>query len=130
MAENNEVLDAEEMVVVMTDEDGNEFYYREEIVIPVGEKRFAVLVSIDDVSDEESPCDCDSGVGQALAKKQAADLCGCGCGDEECMEETDVFIARIDIDENGEEVYLDPTDEEFEEVRQAYEKLMEEEDEA
>ncbi|HEY3424082.1 MAG TPA: DUF1292 domain-containing protein, partial [Negativicutes bacterium] len=33
--------------------------------------------------------------------------------------------------ESGEEVYVDPTDEEFEQVREAYEELMtEEEDEA
>jgi len=99
---NNEMLhDEEEMVVVMTDEEGNEFYYREEIVIPVGDKRFAVLVSIEE----------------------------CECSDtEECEDEADVFIARIDVDENGEEVYVDPTDEEFEEVRAAYEKLMDEEE--
>lgn len=96
----------EEPIVVMTDEEGNEFYYREEVIIPVGEKRFAILVpiSIDDDGD-----------------------CGCGCGCDE--EETDVYIARIDVDENGEEVYIDPSDEEFEEVRQAYEDLLSEEDE-
>lgn len=95
----------EEPVVVMTDEEGNEYYYREEVIIPVGEKRFAILVPIS-IDEEE---------------------CGCGCGcDEE--EETDVYIARIDTDETGEEIYVDPTDEEFEEVRQAYEDLLAEED--
>lgn len=39
------------------------------------------------------------------------------------------FIARIDLDENGEEVYVDPTDEEFEEVQKAYDELMAEEEE-
>jgi uncharacterized protein YrzB (UPF0473 family) len=99
---------AEEPIVVMTDEEGNEYYYREEVIIPVGEKRFAILVPID-IEDE------------------------CGCGDEECgcEDETDVFIARIDVDEDGEEIYVDPTDEEFDEVREAYEQLLaEEEDEA
>ena len=33
----------EEEIVVITDEDGNEMYFREEMVIPVGEKSFAVL---------------------------------------------------------------------------------------
>ncbi|MBP2652981.1 MAG: hypothetical protein H6Q73_550 [Firmicutes bacterium] len=98
----------EEPIVVMTDEEGNEYYYREEVIIPVGEKRFAVLVPI----AVDDACDCSS--------------CGCGCDDEE----TDVFIARIDVDESGEEIYVDPTDEEFEEVRQAYEALIDEEDEA
>ena len=44
-------------------------------------------------------------------------------------EEENVIIARIEFDENGEEVYLAPTDEEFDEVKAAYEKLMEDWDE-
>ena len=91
----------EELVVVMTDEEGNEYYYREDMIIPVGEKRFAILVPL----DVEAECDCDD-------------------EDCECNAETDVFIARIDSDENGEDVYVDPTDEEFEAVRQAYEELV------
>ena len=99
---DDELLDWEEdPVVVMTDEEGNEYYYREELVIPVGEKRFAVLVAIDTCEDE-------------------------AC---ECEEEVDVFIARIDTDEAGEDGYSDPTDEEFEEVSRLYEELMDEEDE-
>jgi len=99
--DNIEELD-EDLVVVMTDEEGNEYYYREELIIPIGEKRYAILVSIDDAE------------------------CGCGC---ETGHEEDVYIARIDVDESGEEVYVDPTDEEFEQVREAYEELMEEEEE-
>ncbi|MDU2065318.1 MAG: DUF1292 domain-containing protein [Sporomusaceae bacterium] len=96
----------EELVVVMTDEEGNEFYYREDMIIPVGEKRYAILVPIEIEED-------------------------CGCGEDGCdCAEADVFIARIDIDETGEEVYVDPTDEEFEEVRAAYEQLVEDEDDA
>ena len=98
-----EVIDEQdELVVVMTDEDGNEFYYREELIIPVGDKKFALLVGINE--DEEHDCESDS--------------CECGCEDE------DVFIARIELDENGEEVYVDPTDEEFEEVQKAYDEFM------
>jgi uncharacterized protein YrzB (UPF0473 family) len=95
----------EEPVVVMTDEEGNEYYYHEEVIIPVGDKKFAILVPIDIDEEEEEGCDC-------------------GCEEEE----TDVYIARIDIDENGEEIYVDPTDEEFDEVRKAYEELLAEED--
>ena len=40
-----------------------------------------------------------------------------------------MIIARIELDENGEEVYLAPTDEEFDEVKNAYEKLVEDWDE-
>ncbi len=97
--------DMEELVVVMTDEEGNEYYYREDMIVPVGDKRFAILVPLD------AECECD---------------------DEDCeceADETDVFIARIDTDENGEDVYVDPTDEEFEAVRQAYEELVDEDDE-
>lgn len=103
--ENDDEIE-EELVVVMTDEDGNEFYYREDMIIPVKDKRYAILVPINMDDD-------------------------CECGDSacDCAEDSDVFIARIDADENGEEVYVDPTDEEFELVRVAYEALMEEEEE-
>lgn len=97
----------DELVVVMTDEEGNEYYYREEMIVPVGDKQYAILIPI----DEDEDCECDA---------------GCGCSEDE----VDVYIARIDTDENGEEIYVDPTDEEFEEVRKAYEELMVEEDEA
>lgn len=97
----------EEPIVVMTDEEGNEFYYREEVIIPVGDKRFAILVPI----NIDESCDC----GES----------SCGCAED---DETDVYIARIDVDESGEEIYVDPSDEEFEEVRQAYEELVDEED--
>ncbi|AIF51479.1 MULTISPECIES: DUF1292 domain-containing protein [unclassified Pelosinus] len=106
--EDLEELD-EELVVVMTDEEGNEYYYREEMIVPVGDKQYAILIPIEDGDD----CECQDA--------------GCGCSDDE----VDVYIARIDTDENGEEIYVDPTDEEFEDVRKAYEELMvEEEDEA
>lgn len=99
----------EDLIVVMTDEEGNEYYYREELIIPVEEKRFAILVPIDAEEEAEEDCECSD----------------TGCG---CCEETDVFIARIDTDENGEEVYVDPTDEEFEQVLKAYDELMSEEE--
>lgn len=101
-----ELEEDDDIVVVMTDEEGNEYYYREELIIEVDEKRFAILAPIE--VDEESGCTCEGG----------------------CDEETDVFIARIDADENGEDVYTDPTDEEFEAVRQAYEEMQDEEEEA
>jgi uncharacterized protein YrzB (UPF0473 family) len=104
--DNLEDMD-EELVVVMTDEEGNEFYYREELIIPVDDKQYAILVPID---INEEGCECEDS--------------NCDC----CSGETDVYIARIDVDENGEEVYVDPTDEEFEQVREAYEELMADED--
>ena len=107
--EKDEIMEFDEPVVVMTDEEGNEYYYREDMIVPVGDKRFAILVPFE--VDEEG-CECGD------------DSCGCGCS-----EETDVFIARIDVDESGEEIYVDPTDEEFEEVRKAYEELAFEDEE-
>jgi len=101
----------EELVVVMTDEEGNEYYYREEMIVPVGDKQYAILIPIGEDQCEDESCECGT---------------GCNCSEDE----VDVYIARIDTDENGEEVYVDPTDEEFEEVRKAYEELMVEEDEA
>ncbi|CVK19622.1 MULTISPECIES: DUF1292 domain-containing protein [Sporomusa] len=107
--EKDDIMEFEdEPVVVMTDEEGNEYYYREDMIVPVGDKRFAILVPID------------------VEEEGGEDSCSCGCG---CDEETDVFIARIDVDEDGEEIYVDPTDEEFEAVRQAYEELVFEDEE-
>ena len=89
----------QEAVVVITDEEGNETYYLEEMVIPMDQKNFALLTQIPEEDDTDS--------------------------DE---EEDNVIIARVDFDENGEPVYLDPTDEEFEAVRKAYEEIMDEMD--
>lgn len=97
----------DDLVIVVTDEEGNEFYYREEMILPVDGKKFAVLIPLHaDECDEDEACDCCDG------------------------DDTDVFVARIDIDENGEEVYVDPTDEEFDAVLKAYDEAVEEEDEA
>lgn len=98
-------MEDEDMIVVFTDDDGNEFYYREDFLVEIDDKKFAVLVSI---AEDEEDCDCDD------------DDCDCG---------GDTFIARIEPDENGEEIYVDPTDEEFEMVREAYEEYLAEEDE-
>ena len=91
----------EESVVVMTDEEGNEFYYVEEEVISIGDDRFAILVPI----EEEGSCSC----------------CG-GHDHDHDHEEADAIIAKIVKDENGEEVYCNPTDEEFDEVLRVYEE--------
>jgi len=97
--------DIEDTIVVFTDDDGTEFYYREDIVIEIEDKKFAVLVPVSDEIAE----DCD---------------CGCGCEEADADEEGDIYIARIEADENGEETYVDPTDEEFEQVQQAYEEII------
>ncbi len=92
-------------VVVMTDEEGNEHHYYEDMIVPLGDKKFAVLVSLEDVE-------------------------GCDCDEEDCdCEGPEVFIARIEIDEAGDEIYVDPTDEEFEAVLKICEEMEDEEDE-
>jgi len=99
---DKEMLD-DDFLIEMTDDKGNVFYYVEEMIIPVGDEKFALLVEVkDDEHDED--CDCD-----------------CGCCDD------DVVIAKIIVNEQGEEEYIEPTDEEFELVQAAYEKLLDEE---
>ncbi|WP_337464726.1 DUF1292 domain-containing protein [Acidaminococcus timonensis] len=99
--EEKDLLQTEdqEAVVVITDEEGNESYYLEEMVILMGNKNFALLTQI----PEEDDTDPDEA-------------------------EDNVIIARMDFDDNGEPVYLDPTDEEFDAVRRAYEEIMDEMD--
>lgn len=96
---DKEILDDEESLVVeMTDEEGNVYYYVEEMIIPVGNEKYALLVAVEPEEHEhDEDCDCD---------------------------DNDVIIAKIILNEQGEEEYIEPTDEEFEKVQAAYEKLM------
>lgn len=109
MAKNNnheeEFFDGD-ILVEMQDAEGNTYYYIEEMRIPVGDEEFALLVEAN--PDEDSHCHED----------------GCDCEDCDCG---DVIIAKIVIDDDGEELYVEPNDEEFEAVQDAYERLMEEE---
>ena len=113
----DENLDDEEfgdVVVEMTDEDGNSYFYSEQMIIPVGDDDFALLVEIKDHDHEH--CD----------HEHEHEGCGCGC---DC-EEGDVIIAKIVTDpETGEDVYVEPTDEEFEAVQKAYEEMISDDDE-
>ena len=89
----------DEVVVEFTDEEGNTYLYVEEMIIPVNGERFAVLVSVE-------PIECD-------------------CEDDDCDgEDFDCVIAKIVVNENGEDEYIEPTDEEFDAVQEAYEKMM------
>lgn len=42
--------------------------------------------------------------------------------------EPEVIIAKIVLDEDGEDLYIEPTDEEFEKVQAAYDALFDEDD--
>ena len=100
----DEMMNEEDVVVVMTDEDGHEYYYRDEMIIPVDEERYALLVGIHGEDEEHAA--------------------GCGCGCEDGDE--DVIIAKIVVNDEGEEEYIEPSDEEFEAVQKAYDALVDE----
>ena len=88
-----EILDEDaDVIVEMTDEEGNSYYYREEMIIPVGDDKFALLIGIHDEEEEE----------------EHAHSCGCGCGEHD----EDVLIAKVVMGDDGEEEYVEPTDEE------------------
>lgn len=108
---NNSVVedDNDDTVVVITDEEGNEYNYVEEMVFPAGEDQYAILVSIDGEG-----CCCED----HDHEEHVHDDEECGC------EEVDVILAKVVKDENGEVVYIEPTDEEFEIAQAAYEKWM------
>lgn len=100
LTDKREELMDDDFLVEMTDEDGNVFYYVEEMIIPVDGVNFALLV---EVKDEHHGADCD-----------------CGCDDD------DVIIAKIVTGADGQEEYVEPTDEEFDKVQAAYEKILDE----
>ena len=112
--DNEEFFDGDnlndDIIVEMTDAEGNVYYYAEEMIIPVGEDNFAILVGVPDEEGEEHHCHCGE------------------CGDD-CDCDEDVIIAKIVVNEDGEEEYIEPTDEEFEAVQRAYEELMYESEE-
>lgn len=103
---NAELLD-DDIIIEMTDEDGNVYYYIQELIIPVGDEEYALLVEVkDDEHEHGAGCECG---------------CDCDCDD-------DVIIAKIVVNANGQEEYIEPTDEEFEKVQEAYEKLLDAEE--
>ena len=103
MDKREDILD-DDLVIEMTDDKGHVFYYVEEMIIPVDGENFALLVGINDEHGEG---------------------CNCGCGCD--CEDDDVVIAKIVVNADGEEEYIEPTDEEFEKVRAAYERILDEE---
>ena len=109
---NDEFLE-DDVLIEMTDEEGNVFYYVEEMIIPVDGVNFALLV---EWHGDHDHCDCDHDHG---------DDCGCGCGGD-CGCDDDVIIAKIVTGADGQDEYIEPTDEEFEKVQAAYEKLLDE----
>jgi uncharacterized protein YrzB (UPF0473 family) len=100
--------EAEDQVVVLTDNEGKENYFRIDMVYPVGQNTYAVLVPIDAETGEDLGC-------------------GCGCDEHEhahAEEDGDAFIVKVDFNEKGEEGFVVPTEAEFQEATAAYEKLF------
>ncbi|BEU88086.1 hypothetical protein TAMA11512_15500 [Selenomonas sp. TAMA-11512] len=75
------------------------------MIIPVGEEKFALLVGMNE--DHEHGADC-------------------GCGHDHEEGDEDVLIAKVIIGEDGEEEYVEPSDDEFDKVQAAYDALMDE----
>ena len=112
MADNREEILDDSVVVEITDTEGNVFYYVEEMIIPVDGENFAMLVEIDNPEHEHGEgCTCGG-------------ECDCG-GDCDC-DDGNVIIAKIVTNADGEDEYIEPTDEEFAKVQAAYEKLLDE----
>ena len=105
---NDEFLE-DDVLIEMIDEEGNVFYYVEEMIIPVDGVNFALLV---EWHGDHDHCDCGHDHGD-----------GCGC---DCDCDDDVIIAKIVTGADGQDEYIEPTDEEFEKVQAAYEKLLDE----
>lgn len=102
-----ETFEEEDFLVEMSDDEGNVYYYAEEMIIPVNGENFAILVEVhSDDEEHEHHCHCHEDGGE------------CDCEDDA------VIIAKIVVNEDGEEEYVEPTDEEFEAVQEAYDKLM------
>lgn len=92
--------ETEDTVVVLTDEEGNELNYREELIIPVNGAQYALLVGIDEDGEERL--------------------------DEN--DEEDVLLAKVVSNAHGEVEYVEPTDEEFEAAQAAYDAMMDEDE--
>ncbi|MDD3114155.1 MAG: DUF1292 domain-containing protein [Anaerovibrio sp.] len=95
---SEEILDDENIVVEFKDEAGNSLYYQQEMIIPVNGMDFALLIGLNVENDEAFE------------------------------EEENVIIAKIVKDENGEDEYVDPTDEEFDAVQAVYEEMCDAEE--
>ena len=107
-----EIIDEEEGIVVeFEDENGEKFYFEQEMVLEVNGERYALLVEIDG-DDEE-------------AEHEHGDGCDCGCDDEDC----NIRFAKLVKNADGEDEYVEPTDEEFDAVVEVYNSLWDDEDE-
>ena len=96
---NEEMDDFEGVRVSFETEEGSTVDYVQEMIIPVDGQDFALLLGIDDESED---------------------------GIRYIDGEEDVIITKIVKGEDGEDIYVEPTDEEFAKVEAAYNKIMDE----
>lgn len=94
--ENMPEEDEEVTFVTFTDEQGDTYEYYVEETFLSGDTKYAVLVAVPDETDDAP------------------------------AEEDEAFLAKIVVNDQGEEEFLDLEDEEFDEARKAYDALFEE----
>jgi len=126
MAENDITNVMEEETVEtfeFTDEDGQEHCFVVESRFKVGKDDYVALLEVDpSIFDEEGEESGDCGCGHAHDHEEACD-CGHDHVAEEEEEESNIILAKIVTDENGEIDIQVPSDEEFELARAEYEAL-------
>lgn len=91
-------------IIEMHDEEGNTYLYQQEEIFVVDQDKYAILVPVEDEHEHHH--------------------CDCGCEHDE--DGVAAIIAKIVVNEDGEEEYVDPTDEEFNAAVAAYDALVEE----
>ena len=107
-----------------TDDDGQDHCFVVESKFKVGKDDYVALLEVDPAifSEEDEECGCGHDHAHAHVHDEE-----CGCGhdheEEDEDEETNIILAKIVTDANGEVDIQVPTDEEFEKARIAYEAL-------
>ena len=120
-----EVMDAEEETIEtfeFTDEEGQDHCFVVESKFKVGREEYVALLEVDPAifAEEEEECGCEHEHAHVHT-----DTCGCGHDhdDEDGEEESNIILAKVVTDENGEADLQELTDEEFEKAVKAYEAL-------
>lgn len=101
--DENEEFDEDSVIVEFEDENGETTLYLQEMILEVDGESYAVLIEMPDEDDE--------------------------CDEDECDCEDNVYFAKIVTGSDGEDEYIEPTDEEYDAVWQAYNELWDEEEE-
>jgi len=103
-----------------TDDDGQEHCFVVESKFKVGNDDYVALLEVDPsiFAEEEEECSC------GCEHDHAENSCDGHDHDEEDDEEdTNIILAKVVTDENGEVDIQVPSDEEFEKAKQVYENL-------